>query len=121
LKIHTIMVGRAIRGIIHDHIDMCGLPVRSDAQARANQRLVLAAQVGMVGLYSPREPTIKTAQHTFTVEQTDELILAACKPEDGAIEDCEIGRNAVRYFFQTGAVGIVSLRTGKVKSQEPQN
>jgi hypothetical protein len=28
LKIHTIMVGRAIRGITHGHLDMCGLPVR---------------------------------------------------------------------------------------------
>jgi hypothetical protein len=28
LKIHTIMVGRAIRGITHAHLDMCGLPVR---------------------------------------------------------------------------------------------
>jgi hypothetical protein len=28
LKIHVIMVGRAIRGITHGHIDMCGLPVR---------------------------------------------------------------------------------------------
>jgi hypothetical protein len=28
LKIHTIMVGRAIRGITHSHLDMCGLPVR---------------------------------------------------------------------------------------------
>jgi hypothetical protein len=28
LKIHTIMVGRAIRGITHSHLDMCGLPIR---------------------------------------------------------------------------------------------
>jgi hypothetical protein len=28
LKIHTIMVGRALRGITHGHLDMCGLPVR---------------------------------------------------------------------------------------------
>jgi hypothetical protein len=28
LKIHTIMVGRALRGITHAHLDMCGLPVR---------------------------------------------------------------------------------------------
>jgi hypothetical protein len=28
LKLSTIMVGRAIRGISHSHIDMCGLPVR---------------------------------------------------------------------------------------------
>jgi hypothetical protein len=28
LKIHVIMVGRAIRGITHGHLDMCGLPVR---------------------------------------------------------------------------------------------
>ena|ERR1700744_259976 len=28
LKIHVIMVGRAIRGIAHGRLDMCGLPVR---------------------------------------------------------------------------------------------
>jgi hypothetical protein len=28
LTIHVIMVGRAIRGITHGHLDMCGLPVR---------------------------------------------------------------------------------------------
>lgn len=28
LEIHTIMVGRAIRGITHSHLDMCGLPIR---------------------------------------------------------------------------------------------
>jgi hypothetical protein len=28
LKIHVIMVGRAIRGITHSHLDMCGLAVR---------------------------------------------------------------------------------------------
>lgn len=28
LKIHIVMVGRAIRGITHGHLDMCGLPVR---------------------------------------------------------------------------------------------
>jgi hypothetical protein len=28
LKLSAIMVGRAIRGITHQHIDMCGLPVR---------------------------------------------------------------------------------------------
>jgi hypothetical protein len=28
LAIHVIMVGRAIRGITHGHLDMCGLPVR---------------------------------------------------------------------------------------------
>jgi hypothetical protein len=28
LKISTIMVARALRGISHGHLDMCGLPVR---------------------------------------------------------------------------------------------
>jgi hypothetical protein len=28
LGIHVIMVGFAIRGIMHGHLDMCGLPVR---------------------------------------------------------------------------------------------
>jgi hypothetical protein len=28
LKIHTIMVGRLLRGITHAQLDMCGLPVR---------------------------------------------------------------------------------------------
>jgi hypothetical protein len=41
LKIHVIMVGRAIRGITHAHLDMCGLPVRpfnsGDAKPSANK------------------------------------------------------------------------------------
>jgi hypothetical protein len=62
-----------------------------------------------------KEPTtMKTAQTTLTIEETDELILAACTPEDGAIEDCEVSQSQVLYFFQTGAVGIVNRVAGMV-------
>ncbi len=57
---------------------------------------------------------MKTARRILTIEETDELILAACTPENGAIEDCEVESNEVRYFFQAGAVGTVSLITGAV-------
>jgi hypothetical protein len=58
---------------------------------------------------------MKTARHTLTVDQTDALILAACRPEDGAIEDCEVSDETVSYFFETGLVGSVSRLTGKVE------
>jgi hypothetical protein len=50
----------------------------------------------------------------LTVEQTDELILAACTREDGAIEDCEVEPTEVRYFFESDAIGRVSRTTGQV-------
>jgi hypothetical protein len=52
---------------------------------------------------------------TLTIAETDELILAACTPEDGAIEDCEQSTDAVSYFFESGAVGTVSRVTGSVE------
>jgi hypothetical protein len=57
------------------------------------------------------------AQHTLTVEETDELILAACRPEDGAIEDCEVSEDTVTYFFETGVVGTVDRISGAVKTR----
>lgn len=50
----------------------------------------------------------------LTTNQTDEIILHAATPADGAIEDCEETTDAVRYFFESGAVGIVSRVTGAV-------
>jgi len=49
LKIHTIMVGRALRGITHAHLDMCGLPVRpfehrGEVKAAAKPRVAKAAK-----------------------------------------------------------------------------
>ncbi len=49
LKIHTIMVGRALRGITHAHLDMCGLPVRpfehrGEVKAAAKPRAKAAAK-----------------------------------------------------------------------------
>jgi len=57
--------------------------------------------------------------NTLTVAQTDEFILAACRPEDGAIEDCEVSDTVVSYFFESGAVGIVNRTTGQVTIQDP--
>jgi hypothetical protein len=53
---------------------------------------------------------MKTAQRTLTIDETDELILAACAPEHGAIEDCEISDTAESYFFES-AVGTVNRIT----------
>jgi hypothetical protein len=50
----------------------------------------------------------------LTVDQTDELILAACTKEDGAIEDAEVEPLEVRYFFQSGAMGTVCRISGQV-------
>ena len=41
------------------------------------------------------------------------IILKACRPEDGAIEDCEIAEGTVAYFFESGAEGPVSRFTGE--------
>jgi len=57
---------------------------------------------------------MKTTQHILTVEDTDELILAASRPEDGAIEDAEVSPTQVSYFFESDAIGIVSRVTGQV-------
>jgi len=48
LGIHVIMVGRAIRGITHSHLDMCGLKVRpfvhrEDTKPAAKKRSVKKA------------------------------------------------------------------------------
>jgi hypothetical protein len=42
----------------------------------------------------PKETTT-----TLTIDQTDEIVLAASQPEDGAIEDCEVSDTTVTYFF----------------------
>jgi hypothetical protein len=53
--------------------------------------------------------------HRLTIAQTDELILNAATLEDGAIEDCEETTDAVKYFFESGAVGTVSRVTAAVE------
>jgi hypothetical protein len=50
-------------------------------------------------------------QDTLTVAEADELILAVCTKEDGAIEDCEVTPTQVGYFFESGAIGTVSRIT----------
>jgi hypothetical protein len=53
--------------------------------------------------------------HKLTIAQTDEIILNAAIPEDGAIEDCEETTNAVKYLFESGAIGTVCRVTGVVE------
>jgi hypothetical protein len=43
LQIHQIMVGRAIRGITHAHLDMCGLPVRPFGAPKAPKKAITKA------------------------------------------------------------------------------
>lgn len=72
----------------------------------------------MVGLYlTPGEPTMKIAKRILTLEEADELILAACTQADGAIEDCEVEPHQVNYFFETGSVGTVHRISGRVAIQ----
>lgn len=52
--------------------------------------------------------------HLLTTDATDQLVLAACTPSDGAIEDCEVHPNEVLYFFETDAVASVDRMTGDV-------
>lgn len=55
-----------------------------------------------------------TSPAKLTVQQADELVLAASTKEDGAIEDAEVSPTQVVYFFESGAEGTVSLATGAV-------
>jgi preprotein translocase subunit SecA len=48
------------------------------------------------------------------ISETDEAVLAVCNRNDGAIEDAEVFETEVRYFFESGAVGIVDRVTGAV-------
>jgi hypothetical protein len=50
----------------------------------------------------------------LTITESDEAILAASNSNDGAIEDCEECPEQVRYFFESGAVGIVDRLTAAV-------
>jgi hypothetical protein len=47
----------------------------------------------------------------LTITEADEAILAASNSNDGAIEDAEVRDTEVRYFFESGAVGIVDRVT----------
>jgi hypothetical protein len=62
---------------------------------------------------------ISTAQ-PLTTSETDEAVLAACNGSDGAIEDCEESPEEVRYFFETGAVGVVNRIDGTVTIMQQQ-
>jgi hypothetical protein len=54
----------------------------------------------------------------LTLTETDEAILAACGSSDGAIEDVEVAEAEVRYFFESGATGVVNRITGAVTIEE---
>jgi hypothetical protein len=60
---------------------------------------------------------MKTVQNILSVEAADELILAASRPEDGAVEDCEVERHRESYFFESGATGVVDRVSGAVTIQ----
>ncbi len=63
LKIHTIMVGRAIRGITHAHLDMCGLPVRPfEHTAPIQRRLERKAAKAAAKVEKETKPVAKTAK-----------------------------------------------------------
>jgi len=97
LKIHTIMVGRAIRGITHSHLDMCGLPVRpfehTDAiqcrlqrkeERKATRAAKKAAAVPSADLYVVAKN--KKGGFDFTAEQIAEAKrLAAAKTSPNEI------------------------------------
>jgi hypothetical protein len=57
-----------------------------------------------------------STQHILTVEETDELMLAACTPSE-AIEDVDVGAHQVRYFFANDRVATVNRITGRVTIQ----
>jgi hypothetical protein len=62
---------------------------------------------------------MKRTQYTLTTAETDAAILAACTPPDGAIEDCETSNTETRYFFESGAVGVVNRIDGTVTFEPP--
>jgi hypothetical protein len=53
----------------------------------------------------------------LTIAEADELILATCRPSDGAIEDCEKHGDLVHYFFESNVHGTVNRNTGSVTFQ----
>ena len=63
---------------------------------------------------------ITTAQ-PLTISEADEAVLFACHRSYGAIEDCEESPEQVRYFFESGAVGIVDRLTGAVTIKAAAN
>jgi hypothetical protein len=60
----------------------------------------------------PYDMTRTSTSQPLTLSETDEAVLAACNSSDGAIEDCEESSTEVRYFFESGATGIVNRITG---------
>jgi hypothetical protein len=55
-----------------------------------------------------------TTTTTLTIDQTDEIVLAASQPQDGAIEDCEVSDTTVSYYFESGTSAKVCRTTGAV-------
>jgi hypothetical protein len=54
-----------------------------------------------------------TSTQPLTISEADEAILAACDSSDGAIEDCQESSTEVRYFFESGTIGVVDRTTGR--------
>jgi hypothetical protein len=52
--------------------------------------------------------TSTSTSQPLSLNETGEAILAACNGSNGAIEDCEESTTEVRYFFESGAMGIVN-------------
>jgi hypothetical protein len=61
---------------------------------------------------------MKGTKYTLTTAETDAIILAACAPSDGAIEDNETSATEALYFFESGLVGHVNLFTGAVTIEQ---
>ena len=71
LAIHVIMVGRAIRGITHAHLDMCGLPVRPmehRAEVKAGAPKPRAAKKVAKPASKPRVRKLKVVKPEVTAE-----------------------------------------------------
>jgi hypothetical protein len=62
---------------------------------------------------------MKNSQPTLTSDQLDAIVLSACTSEHGAIEDAETTETEVRYFFESGAVGVVNRISGTVIIEPP--
>ncbi len=48
----------------------------------------------------------------LTIDQTDEILRNASRPEDGAIEEAEATETSAAYFFESGSTITVCRRTG---------
>jgi hypothetical protein len=70
LKLSAIMVGRAIRGITHQHIDMCGLPVRpfNSGDAKPSAKKTAKKKAATPAVKSAGKPKIGRNTKAATTE-----------------------------------------------------